>query len=64
MRSITATLCCVPLKYILWGLILDSTPENRADEYLWKMADEDNAVKDKRIKKVRLGEDFGSALTW
>ena len=37
------------------------TLENRADEYLRKMADKDNAVKDELIKKLRLGEDFGSA---
>ena len=33
----------------------------RADEYLHKMADEDNAIKDKLIKKLQLGEGFGSA---
>ena len=37
------------------------TPGNRADKYLQKMADEDKAVKDELIKKLRLGEDFGSA---
>ena len=37
------------------------TPENRADEYLRKMADKDNTVKDELIKKLWLGEDFESA---
>ena len=37
------------------------TPGSRANEYLQKMADEDNAVKDELIRKLRLGEDFGSA---
>ena len=38
-------------------------PENRADEYLWKMADEDDVVKDELIKKLWLREDFGSDWT-
>ena len=37
------------------------TPENRADKYLQKMADEDDAVTDELIKKLRPREDFGSA---
>ena len=37
------------------------TPGNRADKYLQKMADKDDAVKDELIKKLQLGEDFGSA---
>ena len=37
------------------------TPESRANEYLQKMADEDDTVKDELIRKLRLGEDFGSA---
>ena len=37
------------------------TPEERADEYLHKMVDKDNVVKDELIKKLCLGEDFGSA---
>ena len=34
---------------------------NRADEYLCRMADEEDTVKDELIKKLRLREDFGSA---
>ena len=34
---------------------------SRADEYLQKMADEDDAVKDELIRKLRLREDFESA---
>ena len=37
------------------------TPGNRADKYLQKMADKDDAVKDELIKKLHLREDFGSA---
>ena len=32
--------------------VTDHTPENRADEHLWKMADEDDVVKDELIKKL------------
>ena len=37
------------------------TSGEKANEYLHKMADEDYAVKDELIKKLCLGEDFGSA---
>ena len=39
-------------------------PEQREEEYLWKMAGEVDAVKDKLIRKLQLGEDFGSTWTW
>ena len=42
-------------------MIAACTPWSRADKYLQKMADEDDAVKDKLIRKLRIGEDFGSA---
>ena len=41
--------------------IAPRTPGEGADKYLHKMVDEDNAVKDKLIKKLCLQEDFGSA---
>ena len=41
--------------------VAGQTLENRADKYLQKMADEDDMVKDKLIKKLQLGEDFESA---
>ena len=37
------------------------TPGDRADKNLHKMVDEDDVVKDELIKKLQLGEDFGSA---
>ena len=42
-------------------IVAARTPGSRADEYLQKMADEDDAVKDELIRKLQLGEDFGSA---
>ena len=42
-------------------MVAAHTLGSRADEYLQKMAGKDNAVKDELIRKLRLGEDFGSA---
>ena len=37
------------------------TLRNRADEYLHRMAEKEDTVKDKLIKKLQVGEDFGNA---